>query len=189
MTRRIREGRLREIMTSPAPTLRPDTPIRSLKTLFALHDTNAFAVVDERRRLRGVVTVFDLLRAFRPSHTRWLPDLRALSGERVEDLMSRGLWTLQADEPIAAAVEMMLNRNITTVPIVEGRHADARLIGMVDRRDVLGSLIFESPVTHDRRAHDERHARYAKRAGGEQAACRHRDNRAHSGEWQGGRAS
>lgn len=163
MTRRIREGRIRDIMRSPASTLRPDTPIRHLKTLFALHDTSAFAVVDERRRLRGVVTVFDLLRTFRSWSTRWLPDLRALWGERVEDIMSRGLWTLQADEPIAAAVDMMLNRNITTVPVVEGRGADARLVGMIDRRDVLGSLIFESPVAHDRHAYHQRHVRYGER--------------------------
>jgi len=170
MTRRIRDGRIRDIMTSPAPTLRPDTPIRSLKTLFALHDTSAFAVVDDRRHLRGVVTVFDLLRAFRSSSNRWLPDLRALWGERVEDIMRRGVWTLQADDPIADAVDMMLNRNVTTVPVVEGRRADARLIGMVDLRDVLSSLTFESPVSHDRPAYDERHARYGERPEGSHAA-------------------
>ena len=189
MTRRIREGRIRDIMTSPVPTVRPDTPIRGLKTLFALHDTSAFAVVDDRRRLRGIVTVFDLLRAFRSSSARWIPDLRALWGEKVEDIMSRGLRTLEADEPIAAAVDMMLNRNVTTVPVVEGRGADARLIGMVDRRDVLGSLIFESPVTHDRHARAERHARYAEGAGREHAASGHRNNPVDSGEWQAGRAS
>jgi CBS domain-containing protein len=69
--------------------------------------------------------VFDLLRAFRSSSSRWLPDLRALWGERVEDIMSRGLWTLQADEPIAAVVDMMLNHNVSVVPVVEGRRAAA----------------------------------------------------------------
>jgi CBS-domain-containing membrane protein len=189
MTRQIREGRIRDIMTSPAPTLRPDTPIRDLKTLFALHDTRAFAIVDDRRRLRGIVTVFDLLRAFRSSSSRWFPDLRALWGERVEDIMRGGLWTLQADEPIAAAVDVMLNRSITTVPVVEGRGADARLIGMVDLRDVLSSLTFESPVSHDRHGYDERHARYGERAKGRHASSHHRDDPAHARASQAVRAS
>src|SRR5688500_20377743 len=99
MTRRIRDGRIRDIMRSPAPTLRPNTPMRDLKRLFALHDTSAFAVADERRSLRGVVTVFDLLRAIRSSSNRWLPGRRALCGERGEHIMTRGLRTLRPDEP------------------------------------------------------------------------------------------
>jgi len=85
MQRDITDRRIRDIMTSPIHMVRPDTPIRDLKILFALHDASGFAVVDERRRFRGVVTVFDLLRAFRSSSSRWTPDLRALEGERVED--------------------------------------------------------------------------------------------------------
>ena len=162
MTRRVREGRIRGIIRSSAPTVRPDTPIRDLKALFALHDTSAFAVVDDRGRLHGVVTMFDLLRGFRPSGFRWFSGPPAPCGERVEDIMSRGPGTLQADEPVAAAVDMMLNRNITTIPVVEG-HADARLVGMVDLRDVLPALIFEDPVSLDRHADDERHARYDER--------------------------
>jgi len=150
MTRRIRAGRIRDIMRPSAPTVRPDTPLRDLKALFAFHDTSAFAVVDDRERLRGVVTMFDLLRGFRPSGFRWFSDPPAPCGERVEDIMSRRPETLQADEPVASAVDMMLNRNITAVPVVEG-HTDARLVGMVDLRDVLRALVFEDPVSHDHR--------------------------------------
>jgi tRNA nucleotidyltransferase (CCA-adding enzyme) len=152
MERRIREGRIRDIMTSPVQTLRPDTPIRDLKILFALHDTSGFAVVDEHRRFRGLVTVFDVMRAFRSSSRRWIPHLRALWGERVEDIMRRRLWPLGPDEPITAAVDMMLNRNVSVVPVVEGRRGDRRFIGMVHLRDVLGALMFESPAPHRRDA-------------------------------------
>ena len=146
MMRQIKEGRIRDIMTSPAYTLRPETPISGLKTLFAIHETTGFAVVDEERRLRGVVTVFDLLRAFRSQRGRWAPDIKALWGESVEDIMSPGAWTLDADEPIASAVDMMLNRNVGVIPVVEGR-GDGRLVGIVEVRHVLSSLIFESPVS------------------------------------------
>ena len=103
--------------------------------------------------------------------------------------MSPGVWTLEADEPIAAAVEMMLNRNVTAVPVVEGRRAGARMIGMVHLRDVLSSLIFVSSVSHDRHAHAGRHARYGARVESRHASSRHSNDHAHSQEPQAGRAS
>ena len=184
MMRGIKEGRIRDIMTSPAYTLRPETPISGLKTLFAIHETTGFAVVDEERRLRGVVTVFDLLRAFRSPRSRWTPDVRALWGERVEDIMSPGAWTLDADEPIASAVDMMLNRNVGVIPVVEGRRGDGRLVGIIEVRHVLSSLIFESPVSHGRHAHVERHARYDGRAEGRHASSHRWDDHAYSREPQ-----
>jgi CBS domain-containing protein len=167
MPRGLREVRVRDIVTSPIKMVRPDTPIRDLKILFALHDASVFAVVDERRRFRGVVTVFDLLRAFRASSSRGIRELGALSGERVVDIMSLGVWTLAPDEPITAAADMMLNRNVTAVPVVEGRRGDRRFVGMVHLRDVLGGLVFANPASSGR------HAANAQDRCGERAATHH----------------
>jgi IMP dehydrogenase len=86
MTRRIKHKRIREIMTRDPITVSPKTRIRKLKSLFDKHDFNAFAVVDERGVLRGVVTTLDILRMFRSPSSRY-PDLWALWAQHAEDIM------------------------------------------------------------------------------------------------------
>jgi hypothetical protein len=81
----------------------------------------------------------------------------------MERRIKEGRSRLEADEPITAAVGMMLNRNVTAVPVVEGRHGDRRFIGMVHLRDVLGALVFESATSYGRDAANGQHARHGGR--------------------------
>ena len=52
----------RDVMTAPAITLRPDTPVRAAAALLISHGFAAAPVVDTHRRVLGVVTEADLMR-------------------------------------------------------------------------------------------------------------------------------
>jgi CBS domain-containing protein len=144
MTRKSIEARkVREVMTRRPICVGPDMSVAELKTMFEAHDVNMFPVVDAQGVLRGLVTKLDFLRMFRLQLGRWIPDLRTLWAEHVEDIMSRGLITVGPDESIVAAVDLMLESRLRSLPVVERHPEGPVVIGIVSRADLAPHLAIE----------------------------------------------
>lgn len=147
MQKSVQHRVVRDVMTTGPTTVGPRTDARVLKRMFETYDFNAFPVVDDWQVLLGMVTRLDFLRMFRPDdRRRWIPDLRALWAERVEDIMSRHPVTLGPDDPVTTAVDGMLRSKLRSLPVVERRGAKSVLVGIVTRRDVLGCLTLGEDV-------------------------------------------
>lgn len=138
MQKSIHHRTVRDVMTRTPRTVRPNTDLRTLKTMFEMWDFNTFPVVDERDTLVGVVTRFDLLRMFRPDvEGLSFPDVRASWAERVEDIMSRGPVTVRPEDSVRTAVGEMVRLKLQSLPVVERRERRNVLVGIVSRQDVL----------------------------------------------------
>ena len=137
--------KVREIMSVPVISVRPSTEAGELERLFDIHDFNAFPVVDEQGLLRGVVTKFDLLRVYRAQRFRWIPEVRPLPAERVDDLMSRSVVAVEPEDEVSTVVDRMLEHGFRSLPVVERRDGHSVLVGMVSRTDVLRCLTPERP--------------------------------------------
>lgn len=148
MRRRITRHRIREIMTRSPVTVSPKTGIRRLKSLFDKHDFNAFPVVDEHGLVRGIVSTLDILRLFRPSGGLYYPDLRALWARHAEDVMRRGVVTVQPDDFVETAVKLLVQYRHRSLPVVEGRRSRPRVLGIVSRRDILRCLVLGADERH-----------------------------------------
>jgi CBS domain-containing protein len=140
---RVEPRRIRDVMTPSPVTVGPETTLGTLTGLFEAHDFNAFPVVDGQGVLRGMVTKLDFLKAFRPNVRRFIPDLRSLWAERVEDVMSRGLVSVEPDEPVVAAVDIMVDTRLRSLPVVERGRGRPVLVGIVSRTDVLKCLVVD----------------------------------------------
>jgi CBS domain-containing protein len=140
MDQRVVWPRVREIMTAPAISVRPSTTVEALERLFEVHDFNGFPVVDEPGRLRGLVTKLDLLRVYRAQRFRWMPEIRPLPADRVDDLMSRAVVAVEPDDEVSTAVDRMLESGLRSLPVVERRGGEMILVGIVSRTDVLRCL-------------------------------------------------
>jgi CBS-domain-containing membrane protein len=137
-------------MTRRPKTVGPKTDVRSLKAMFEMYEFNAFPVVDEQQILVGVVTRLDFLRMFWPDEAhRWIPDLRTLWAERVEDIMSRGLVTVSPEDPIVMVVDQIVRSKLRSLPVVERRAGKDVLVGIVTRRDVLTCLTLTEDDSND----------------------------------------
>jgi CBS domain-containing protein len=138
MQKSIHHRTVRDVMTRTPRTVRPNTDLRTLKTMFEMWEFNTFPVVDERDTLVGVVTRFDLLRMFRPDAERlFFPDVRASWAERVEDIMSRGPVTVHPDDSVLMVVDEMVRSKLQSLPVVERYERRNVLVGIVSRQDVL----------------------------------------------------
>jgi CBS domain-containing protein len=143
MEKHIEERAVRDVMTRAPETVGPRTGLLALKALFETHDFNAVPVVDDNGALLGLVTKLDFLKMFSPDRQRWIPDLRSIWGERVEDIMSRGIVAVSPDDTVATAADLMVQSKLRSLPVVEGRGRGQRLVGIVSRSDLMKCLLLD----------------------------------------------
>ena len=126
---------LSDIMSRPVVTVEFDDRLREVKEIFDRLRFHHLLVVDNGK-LFGVVSDRDLLKALSPflgtlSETE--RDAHTLD-TRVHQIMSRKPVTLRADDRLAAAMDLFLQKNISCVPIVDEH---SRPVGIVSWRDIL----------------------------------------------------
>jgi CBS domain-containing protein len=118
--------RVSDVMTRAVATVREDTPVDTAADMLTAYGYTALPVVDEHRRLVGIVTEADLL-----------PD--PLTGRRARTV--GGIMTtdvINVPEHMAASVvaHRMATYDVRAVPVVDGYDREL-LVGIVTRRDVL----------------------------------------------------
>jgi acetoin utilization protein AcuB len=118
--------RVADVMTKDAMTLRPQQSFADVVGLMANQSFRHVLVVDSDERLQGVISDRDVLRAL--SRT---PDW---SKKTVSEIMTPDSITSTADSPISVAVQLMLERRINCLPVID---ADGRVSGILTSTDLL----------------------------------------------------
>ena len=129
-----------EVMTAAPQTVMPDTPVTDLIALLDRYDYNAVPVVDRGGVLCGIVTKLEVLRMVRPAPDVELRDSEKLSLTRVGDIMRRGVVTVAPDDPAMAALDLMVETRLRSLPVAERRGGGPQLVGIVTQGDLLRSL-------------------------------------------------
>lgn len=141
MTGQLESRRVRDIMTAAPAIVSPDTHVWDLMRLFDSRDFNSLPVVDTQGVLVGIVTKLDLLRVFRPNSDRRVPDAAQVEETTAADLMRPGIITLEPDQPLVAAIDLMLQSRLHSLPVVERPHGGPPLlVGILSRGDLLRAL-------------------------------------------------
>jgi CBS domain-containing protein len=133
--------RVRDIMTRPVFTLQPTDPVEGAAALLADRGITAAPVVDDRNRLVGIVSEGDLLRGRVPedptAHLRVAPKPPSHRPHLVAEVMTREVVTAWPLEDVADVARTMLDRDVRSVPVLDGGH----VVGIVSRRDLLRSVL------------------------------------------------
>jgi CBS domain-containing protein len=145
---------IHEIMTQRVVTVTPRSTIGDAMGEFDRHDFNALPVVDDAGMLVGIVTKLDVLRALRPAPDVELRSPQAVTSQRVEAIMRRGVVTVEPDDPLVVAADLMVETRLRSLPVVSRMRGLARrLVGMVSQGDLLRGLrlgLVEAQVTAGR---------------------------------------
>ena len=147
--------KVREVMDSGLPTVRPDDTVETVIHVLREHDVPGVAVVNAGGRCVGVVTESDLVIAdeegdlhlphmislfggvvFLEPLKRFEDRLRKATAGSVEDMMSRDPVTVDADADIQEAARMMASSKHNRLPVSE----HGRYVGVVSRADVLEAM-------------------------------------------------
>jgi CBS domain-containing protein len=128
---------VRDIMTNSPVSVKPTLPVRELIERFDEDEVHGYPVVSPEGQLLGIVTKLDVLRVFRPGLQPEV-DLNKVGDQTVHDIMRPGVLTLQPGDALAAAIDLMVETRLRSLPVVERRRGGAPvLVGMVSQGDVL----------------------------------------------------
>jgi CBS domain-containing protein len=136
-----------EWMSSPAHILTPKMSITEAHNLMKRHNIRRMPVV-EREKLVGMVTIGDIREAS-PSDATTLSiwEVNYLWAQlTVERVMSRQVVTVTADMSILDAAEMMLERKISGLPVVDAR---GQVVGILTESDIFKMLVANRVQTVD----------------------------------------
>ncbi len=131
---------VREVMTSPAITVRHTDPVRRAVRVLSGHRITAAPVVDDSGRRAGGVSELDLLRGeFEPdprATVRPVPAAQAPPPRQVMEVMTRDVATVTETTDVTAAIDLMVGKRIKSLPVLRGHE----IVGMISRRDLLAML-------------------------------------------------
>lgn len=134
---------IHQVMTTAPVTVQPMTTVTELLALFDRHDFNAFPVVAPDGTLRGIVSKLDVLRLLHPDEHFRLPDAKVIGATRVAEIMRPGILTVEGEDPVVAAAELMVSTGRRSLPVVRRGSGWPKLVGIVSRGDLLRGLRFE----------------------------------------------
>jgi len=130
---------VRDWMTPDPITVEPRTTLPAAYYLMKLNHIRRLPVVDHESRLVGIVTLGDIREARPKESTRlnlWEHHFLTASLE-VQDFMSPNPVAVAPDTSIRHAAQLMLQRKIGGLPVVDG----GRLVGILTESDLLRLLV------------------------------------------------
>lgn len=150
--RRLRElpaeAPVSDVMSREVHTVRPDTPLVEAVELLLGKDYRALPVVDESRRVVGILTDGDLLAKAGLLATSAQQELTGAelagelqrlrqAGQTVAEFMTPDPVAISSDTTVSAAVSLMAEHDVKRLPVVD---ENGVLIGIVSRIDILRAL-------------------------------------------------
>lgn len=128
--------RAREIMTKDVKAVRPGAGLEEVARIMRDENTGIVPVVDEGNRLRGVVTDRDIVMRTLASGN----DPRTV---RVSDIMSEDIDAVTPDEELRDVVNLMGDKQIRRVPVVQ---ENDELVGIISMADVATRADFDEDL-------------------------------------------
>lgn len=128
--------RTKDIMTTPAISVKPDTTVPTIAQLLLARHFSAVPVIDDGGNLVGIVSEGDLLRRAEGDDSRhsswWLrlvsaadtiaEDYVKAHGRSAANVMTRDVITVTDDMPVADLAHLLETKRIKRVPVVrEGK--------------------------------------------------------------------
>ena len=117
-----------ELMTSPPITVRPLMTVKEAAKIMVENNIGSLVVVDEKGSLIGIITVRDIIREV---------VAKGLSPDKIkiDDIMTRNIYYITSDDTIRRAVEIMSERGIGHLPVVDPD--TYKLVGIISKTDIL----------------------------------------------------
>jgi CBS domain-containing protein len=145
--------RIRDIMQTTVVAVAPSDPLTAVMRLLADEGIHGAPVVDDQRRIVGVISASDLVReaadataAARPVQGYFAEGVEEFpeglgamirdDDRRVEDVMTESVLRVSPDTPVAEAARLLREHRVHRALVTEGDE----LVGIVSSFDLIGLL-------------------------------------------------
>lgn len=143
--------KINEIMTKKVRTLSPEVLIVDAIEILFDHKISGLPVVDASKKLVGMFTEKDVLKAVLPSYVSQVGSfvyenspktiktkVSKLAGFTVGQLMRKEVVKVLQDTPVCEVARIMLVQNVRRIPVVD---VDDYILGIAARCDVLENIL------------------------------------------------
>ena len=125
----------RDIMNKIATAAKKNTIGRDLAIKLLSGMYSGLPVVDDKGKVVGVVSEFDLLKAIKEG--------KKLEQVTAEEIMSKKPVCVTENTPVDEIIDLMTKHNIIRVPVLRNDN----LVGVISRCDILSSIVEPEFVT------------------------------------------
>lgn len=144
----------KEIMTTDVVTVTREDTVDAVAKLLIKHGVSGLPVVDEERRVVGMVSEGDLIYQDKKLHTpafleilggviylenpqRITQDLKKMTAAKVAEIMTAKVHSVKENAPVEDIATIMVERGVNRVPVVD---AQGRLLGIISRQDLVKAM-------------------------------------------------
>ena len=144
----------KDIMTTDVITASPDDDVEKVARLLTEHRISGLPVVDEERRVVGMISEADLILKEKevkaPGYTeilgavlylespkKFFEELKKVIALKVGELMTQKVHSVNARATVNEVATTMVNKGINRVPVLDD---EQRLIGLITRQDIIKSV-------------------------------------------------
>ena len=110
-----------DIMTKKVITVSPTTSVKDLAKTLTKNKVSGTPVADKNGKLLGIVSRTDVV---------------AKGGEKVKDIMSKDIITVDEETPVEEIANLFTTHKINRVPVLRGK----KLVGIVSRADIVRAI-------------------------------------------------
>lgn len=142
-----------KIMSNRVVTVSPHTEFKTVWSTISSHHINALPVVDQKKKLVGIITKEDLLKCLYPNYLDLVDDFAKATDfdemeNRIQDfsditarqLMNTRVVFTRAETPIMRALSRMIAQRLNQLPVLSDTD---EVIGMVTKGDIFKGLFQE----------------------------------------------
>ena len=145
---------IRNIMNKEIITINEKDTVEKCAKLLSENNLNGLPVLDEKGKVKGMITEGDLIRRaadikppefygllgakiYLESPKKFMDKLKKSMSSIVEDVMTKELIGIGPDNEIEVAATIMLREKIKSLPVMD---EEGNLLGIVSRRDIMEHL-------------------------------------------------
>jgi len=144
--RTLHRWQVRDVMTTDVAAIDLSASYKQVARLLTERSVDAVPVLDDNRRVLGMVSEADMLRKQErgrasPGHgsrLRTRSDRTKAAARTAGELMTSPAITIHAEAHLGSAARLMNDHRLKRLPVVD---ASGRLIGIVSRRDLLSAFL------------------------------------------------
>ncbi len=146
-----------QIMTSSPLTVKPETPLKDAISLLVENKLSGLPVVNDQNKLVGVISESDLMWQesgvepppyimildsviYLQNLGRYEKDIHKALGQTVGEVMTNKPITIQAEEGVKKAAQLLHDKKISRLPVVD---SDGNVVGIITQGDIIRAMAAE----------------------------------------------
>ena len=135
-----------DLMSPQVIVAKENTNAEAIGARLLAGEFNGVPVVDDNGAVIGIVTAIDILKAMRKNGNKKLNTITA------KDIMTPNPSVVRPDTPIEDIIDIMIQKEIVLVPVVEdGNNNNNKLLDVVARLDIIRQKLNEDFIVIEKR--------------------------------------